>query len=313
MRVGALRQLEEAAPPAKESVSFSDGTPEGVKRFIRNESGRFISLLGEGAVAAEGLKACVFCRDAASLEAVLSGAELPQGTFVSVSREVPEPEPGGFVVSFELDSDRLGRIAPQEPLSRELLGSLSAAGIPEGDVRASVMMDRIAEHGHFNGVLSGVLSLSESKVNGVPAAELSERLNNKRLAPLDRDGVSRWIGEAARIRAVHVEVDARKGVLKINTVVGNNLYCKTEKLSDDDVRSFAARGKISRGEMKDLVMGLYPEMFRMYSAGGKSMFRDPVGDFVKGRKPATVSEVVKELAQERKKRVAATKRNVPSF
>ena len=62
------------------------------------------------------------------------------------------------------------------------------------------------------------------------------------------------------------------------------------------MRDLEARGVISDAERRDLVISMYPTLFKSYSDGRVSRLADPVGDFIKGVKPSLSSSAYRPVS-----------------
>lgn len=282
---------------------LSDGTPEGTVRYVHDAAeDRWVAVSrAEGFdPSREGLRAYVVCSDIDSLAEVLREPELPSGTFVTVQAGEPVPPPGGYVVALDVDSDLFASLRMQGDGSASVLKEMEAWGLGGADAKVTGLKDALGRDGCATLVLESAASLGDARVNGVPASELAERINSTRLPALSRPEVAMWLEDAARIQAVSVEVDARRGVLKVNSVVGNTLRKEERKLTDGEMRDLARRGTVPMAEMKDLLMAVYPSLFKTYTAGGRSLFRDPLADYIAGRAPVAEASVKKAMREERK-------------
>lgn len=279
------------------SVTF-DGTLENVSRFVGLEDGKRFDFVSRESVsfADEGLKAYAVLSSEQDFRSVLDDGVIKQGTFVSVGKERPE---GKYVVEIGIaDPETLSQFKVIEPLPAGVREAADRAGIDKEDFRLSHIRYEVAKDGYANSVTKSDISLGRAAINGVPLQEISDRLSNERLPALDGKGLETWIDDASQIESVDMKVDTRKNLLTVvSRVRGGSSRTDERPLTDSEIREFEKRGKISKAELKDLLMQTNPGYFESYravrssaSAPARSIYHDAVSDFITGHKPRLASE-----------------------
>ena len=251
------------------------------------------------AAALSGLKASVYLDSVEEASAFLSGGVIPAGSFLVVDREGVSVPDGKIAVDVEMDGDLLSKVALQGEASPSLVSKMESLGVSQDRYKAAVL-EQMASGPGCTVILEEAVDAVRAKISGVRIGEIGDRLANARLPQLEGEDMQRWLKDAAAIQAVSITVDAKRGELRVDTVVNNVHRAETRKLTDSEVMALSARGRISKAEMKDIVMQLHPDIFKTYSVGGKSLFVDPLDDYIRGRSPRTSAEVLKEKAALRK-------------
>lgn len=296
-------------------LSVSDSTPERVERYLSDEYGNHVGLVSPDGPDYKALRAYVICEDVDALAQVLNAGELPEGALVVASREAPSVREGQFYVELERSGDVRSLLGIQGEASPGFAAKCESLGIGAEQRDASLLMDEVARNGYASCVLKGKVGLERANVNGVPVRDIADRLSSTRLDRLDREAAGTWIRDASRIQAVSVTVDPKRAELRITSVVGDVQKVETRKMTDREVTEFSRRGKVSRAEMKDLLMQVHPDYFRSYSVVGKGtyhgLYEDPVRDFLAGRRPASVPEVKARMQEARRERQALRKAAEP--
>jgi len=109
--------------------------------------------------------------------------------------------------------------------------------------------------------------------------------------------------------------DRKKEQLVITSTVGSqqNFVTVTERRDLDaaEMEYMATRGAVTKAEARDLLMKMHPDYFETYRReGGRALYHDPLGDFVKGRSPRLAEDVEKGQKQKAAEKKAAVKGNV---
>lgn len=289
------------ASPDSGKVKISDGTPEKVGRYVLDEYGRGVDVVRTDDPLYRDLHAYVVCQDVDELAAIVNGGELPKGALVVVDRRAPDLRDGQFYIELEQGDDVRSRLGIQGEASPAFAAKCESLGVGAEQLEASLVMDEVSRNGYANARLKDSVSLERAKVNGLPVNELAERLTNDRLPKLDREAAGIWIKDASKIQAISVTVDPKRAEMRITSVVDNCQKVETRKMTDKEVTEFSRRPGVTKSEMKDLLMQVHPDFFKSYSVGGRSLYEDPVRDFIAGRKPAAVPELKAQM-QEAKKR-----------
>ena len=280
-------------------VRFEDGTPQMDARSLVDEDGTVLLVRDDPAAALSGLKASVYLDSVEEASAFLSGGVIPAGSFLVVDREGVSVPDGKIAVDVEMDGDLLSKVALQGEASPSLVSKMESLGVSQDRYKAAVL-EQMASGPGCTVILEEAVDAVRAKISGVRIGEIGDRLANARLPQLKGEDMQRWLKDAAAIQAVSITVDAKRGELRVDTVVNNVHRAETRKLTDSEVMALSARGRISKAEMKDIVMQLHPDIFKTYSVGGKSLFVDPLDDYIRGRSPRTSAEVLKEKAALRK-------------
>lgn len=287
--------------------SYSNGTPEGVTPGNDVElspvSGPAVESLLKG-----GVKAYVVVDTATEAARLSEQGLFPRGANISIGTELPEIE-GKYVVSVDISS--VG-----DMLKLRGADDLSSA---HSDAEYLGMKDDIVRNGYASVRLGDSLSLGDARINGTLAAsEVASRVRNSSLDVLDDRELSLWMKDAAQIESVQIKIDSRSGEMRVTSRVGGQERVETRPLSTDEIRSLEKRGTISSAEMKDFLMQSHPSYFETYravrsssSVQPKSVYKDPVSDFIAGRKPErakTAANIIRE-ARQKKNQAKETKRS----
>lgn len=247
------------------------------------------------------------------LKAVLAGGVVPSDsvlTLVSNGRGSQNEEPGTFCIPVEGDMfDRLCPVLSEGDAAR--LGDYAGFGLSEDTLRSAVIGDRLSRHGECSVRFSETLGLYNSRIMGVGGHELAERLSDPNAYEFKTlEHMQLWAKEASRIEDVSVNVDYSRSELTIRSTVSNGLSSSTKvetrSLSAEELESVSRRLPLSSSAGKDLLMQCHPEYFKTYrGSDGRSMFSDPVKDFIDGRRPETHLERSERQRQGRKLGVLA--------
>lgn len=261
-----------------------DATSKEATRYV-SDGTTVLDIRTADDPAYRAMRTYLVCNDMESLAEILNGGEIPKDTLLVMDRYLPDTD-GRFVLELDAADDIRTKLAVQGDASPAFVAKCESMGVGRDMVEVSRIMDEVSERGYATVRLKDGVSLERVRVNGIPVEELAERMENKRLVELDREGLGRWIADAGKIQAMSITVDAKRAELRITSVVDNVQKVETRKLTPRDVDQFSKRGEISKAEMKDVLMQVHPDFFKSYRAEGKPMFEDPVRDFIAGRKPA---------------------------
>lgn len=283
-----------------EKLRLSDGTPERVGRYVVMDDGSSLRLCDSGSLSGHSLHAYLVCDDLDSMAEVLNQDGIPKGTFLVLDSEAPAMD-GRFVIELDLDDETRSLLAVQGDASPAFVARCESMGVSKETLEASLLMDVVDHRGYADVRLRDSVSFDKVRVNGVPVTELADRLADDRLPALDRKGVADWLRDAALVQSVSVTVDAKKAEMRITSRVGDVQKVETRKMTDREIREFSRRGELSKAEMKDLLMQVHPDFFRSYSQGGKSLFEDPVRDFIAGQKPKLSPTLGRQMRQAKEK------------
>ncbi|MBR1434040.1 MAG: hypothetical protein IJ584_02885 [Bacteroidales bacterium] len=294
----------------EDALRLSDGTPEAAARYIVDEAGNALRLYDPSAKEVKELHPYLICADMDSLAEYLNGDEIPKGSFLVLDDRRPDVTDGRFYIELDADDDIRSLLGIQGEASPSFAAKCESLGIGSEQLEASLLMREAAEKGYADVALRDSVSLSRVRVNGVPVEELADRLSDERLERLDRKAAEVWLRDAAKIQAVNITIDAKRAEMRITSCVDNVQKVETRKLTDREIQSFSRRGKISKSEMKDLLMQVHPDYFKSYSIGGKGVYEDPVRDFLEGKKPV-VSTTLKAQMEKAKGLDPALKNPVP--
>lgn len=297
-RASALFDEDAAREARALEPVVTDVTPAGVVRTVEMDDGRLLPIGGPE----DGAPGCyIVVNGMDALADLLNEGVVARGSLVIVDRDRPSLEDGQFCVELSSDVGLGSLLAVQGGASATLAARCEAMGIGRDVLEASLLREEKRRNGYATAVLREDVSLERALVNGVPLKDLADRLSDERLERLDRDRVKRWLEDAAKIRAVSITIDAKKAEMRITSVVNDVQKVETRKLTDREMAALAKRGEFTRAEMKDMLMQVHPDFFATYSEGGKSVFVDPVKDFIAGRKPRRLDEVKRSMAEARRK------------
>ena len=265
----------------------------------------------------EGMNIILRFGSVAELEAALRGDIHIAGTNVLVDRVVPDAVGGEVVVA--LPADRALLEALQVPGVADISERYHNAGLTLSQALAACVEGEIREKGYATGRLLQEPDFTRAVVNGVPLSQYLERRDAMVESGVSEDLKSReqqdsWLRDAAKIKAIHVELDMKNEKLVITSTVGTENHFDTvheeRKLQPEELRYMAARGPVSAAESRDLLMKMHPDYFDTYRVKGtvdKGMYADPVGDFVNGRRPSHSEEY--KAARSEEKKAAVSKGN----
>lgn len=245
----------------------------------------------------------------------LSGKVSTAGMPALVDR-FPSSHPGEFVVTVPLDNKLLKSMESVDGIPEKIYEKYSDAGVSRKDCQFTSIVDTLSSgEGYATVRLTENVDFSRALVNGVPVNDYAERFENKEkqalLQEIEKDKKRlQWLDDAAKIKAVSVNVDLKNSELVITSTVSNENRSETKvdrrQLTDDELRDFQRRGDIPETDAKDLIMMMHPDYFGTYSAdGGRPMYEDPLGSFIRNEKPVAVAR------QETKSVKQAPAQNVP--
>lgn len=284
----ACKQFENNLVERKQGraeTTLFDGTPEGVTYGAAGKApeivlgGReFDAMAAMTRMGAEGdLHAWVVVDSVDAIKNMATTGEIPGGTLLSLGTFPPVSGPGKMVVSVPIDS------------VEKLMHIGSADGERTGIGTFADLHDRVRSEEAVTVRVSGGLSIANARVDGYLFSPVGERVCNDRLDVIGIDRLKDWMQDASEIQSVTYTLDTTREEMRITTTVGG--VARTEKLplSQEAIRNLEYRGVISKTELKDFVMQTHPDYFRTYAAGRfnsdgsrKSIYKDPVRDFLKG-------------------------------
>lgn len=275
---------------------LSDATVKEATRYVADGT-TMLDIRTADDPAYRAMKAYLICPDMDSLAEILNGGEIPKDSLLVMDRFLPERTEGKFVLELDGADDIRSKLAVQGDASPAFVAKCESMGVGRDTLEVSRIMDEVSERGYATVRLRDGVSLERVKVNGIPVEEVAARMENKRLAELDREGLGRWITDAGKIQAMNITVDAKRAELRITSVVDDVQKVETRKLTEKEVDQFARRGEITKAEMKDVLMQIHPDYFRSYRVDGKPMYEDPLRDFIAGRKPAANPSLKEQMQQ----------------
>lgn len=293
-------EADRVALAEKDRVRLVDGLRRDVTRTFDDELGRPVVLVDTDDAHLASLRPYVLVEGVDALAKVLNDGVLPEGAAVVLDRELPRPGDGLFVLELDRSDDVRSALGVQGEASPAFAARCEAMGITKEQLEASLLRREVDEYGYGSALLRKGLGIDRMKVNGVPVQELAERISNDRLPKLQRKDLESWLNDVSKIQAVSITVDAKKGLMRITSVVDDVTKTETKKLSEKEVRDFANKGKVSKAEMKDLLMQAHPDFFSTYAHAGRALYPDPVKDFLDGRKPRLADDVRKVMAEAKK-------------
>ena len=257
------------------------------------------------------LKAYVIVDSPEKAAEIARQGKFPEGSLVSVGREVPLQE-GRYAVSVDING--VGDLLRYRSASAAVPGGTGTLGEEE----YASMAGEIARRGYASAVTAGDVSLRGALVNGVlPASELADRVGSRNLDRLDSKELGTWIADASKIESVNISFNAYEGTMTVTSQVGGSVRQETHELSDEQLKSLQGRPKPSVAEMKDLLMQTNPRFFETYRAvrsssevPARSVYKDPLGDFLRGRRPEralTAQGIIRQARQKRNESLEARK------
>lgn len=312
----------ELAP--EQAQSLSDGLPEGVRRGVRMDDGEMLAIRRAGEASKEDLVVRLSFDSQDAMMACLQAGEVADGTLLVVDRADASPK-GPWEVTVPVDGSVLPKLALQGDASAAVGARAAAAGVDREDMVFSMVVNEVGRVGYASVKLSGGdLSLGGASIGGVPVDEFAGRLASRSCREMDSQLAARWLVDAVKIQSVNLTVDAKKAEVCVSATMGNGTYVEERRrVSEEEIHKFAQRGEISKGEIKELLMQLKPELFRSYLPDGKPSLSDPVGTFMKGvsvreaagkarKKEKTAREELSTAAATKKKRTAKVKQSLVS-
>lgn len=282
-------------------------------RTVCNSEGKEVSLVKADRMK-DGIVAVCRCATLSELVDIINGGAVPEGRFLEVG---DVKGLGTYDLCIPVDSQNVSRLALQGEASPSQARFNSSVGVSPEDLVASELADMKGTSRSVTMKSSDTIGFNEATVDGVPVKELMERMSDNRLAKLDEQTAARWLRDASMIQSVSMTVDIKNMQLLVTSQVRDTVKVESRKLTDEDVRSLERRGKVSKAEMKDVLMQMHPDIFESYSK--KDKVADPLADFIGRREPKTVQQVRAErqasMSQQQKtspvqQRAAGAKRQV---
>lgn len=294
---------------SKEPV-ISDGLADVQPKRYLEYDGRHLVIDG-GAEAGE-LWLVLRFRSLDVMERAVDGDVPLVGRGVFLDNEVPAPRDGEYVVSVPVDDALLSQLAPTGIDVDEVVREYGGCGVTREAVSAAALSADLQERGYAGARLTGLPDFGRATVNGVPLADYMEHAAD---GTVNRELDDAWLRDAAKIQAVDVELDMKKEQLVITSTVGTqqNFVTVTERRDLDaaEMEYMATRRAVTKAEARDLLMKMHPDYFETYRReGGRALYHDPLGDFVKGRSPRLAEDVEREQKQKAAEKKAAVKGNV---
>ena len=300
------------------TVSYSDGMPEGLvkKDGVAASIDNSVSASSVDAIISSDVVVYLRCNSAEELERIARTGKLPAGCQAFVGKVPPVPSGDTFVVSMPLKEVRdvlscssNGTRKPEDAEYKEM-SRLISGGVPvEVTLRDDIASDR--------------LSIGTNGAGTLPLKELHDRLNHPGMDGLETERVGTWVKEASRIESVNINVDTLTNTMYVTSQV--NGIKKTEKveLTREEALAMHERLRNEGGywsvEKKDVLMQSHPDFFKTYravrssaSVQPKSIYKDPLRDFLSGRAPerrvlAKAKAMARQMKKEKKTEKTSTK------
>lgn len=308
----------------EQSQELSDGLPEGVRRGVRMDDGSMLAIRRSGEAAKEDLVVRLSFDSQEAMMACLKAGEVAGGALLVVDR-ADAPAKGAWEVTVPVDGSVLPKLALQGDASAAVGARAASAGVDREDMLFSMLVNEVGRVGYASVRLSGGdLSLGGASIGGVPVDEFAGRLASRSCREMDSQLAAKWLADVVQIQSVNLSIDAKKAELCVTASMGNGTFVEERRrVSEEEIHKFAQRGEISKGEIKELLMQLKPELFRSYLPDGKPSLSDPVGTFMKGvsvrevagkarKKEKTAREELSTAAATKKKRTATVKQSMVS-
>lgn len=303
-RMDAFISSQGASLLPEKTSRVADATPEGVRRVVYLDNGGIgVSYEHDvkGSLESQPLVAWVECADFGKAAAIAQDGAIPEGSYLLVGRQAPPSCPGRHVVEFPLDAESLSRVTVENGVNAHDIQNarergLDAGGLVLGDLRGRLDAPDSPTAPVTVRAREGI-ALPGGKVNGVPLPEFNERMGREDLPKLSVGRAERWSRDAGRIQSVTFSLNARTGMLTVTSVVDGQAMPPVERpVTEKEMDLLAKKGLVSEAEKKDILMRMYPATFKTYpSVGGKGLFKDPLGDWIAGRKPQQDPEVKRLL------------------
>ena len=313
-RQGFSRERDLVEDRCVTSPAYSDpakGQP--VSRYVMMEDGRSVGL--ERKLPASANLVMRFS-SLDELLAVASGDRPIKDRMVLLDTAVPEPRQGEFVLSLPVDEDLLSSMSMTGTVSEELSRRYSSLGLTGAEIDRALIVSALEREGYGTVRLGDNPDFSSALVNGVPLAQLQDRIGEGveqgRMEQLSSaEQAQSWLRDAEKIKSVHIELDLKNEQMVIVSTVGTPERTDTvmdrRPLDEEQLAYLSSRGLATKAELKDLVMMTHPEFFETYRRPGtadKGIYGDPVDDFINGRRPVRAkddAQRVREVKQKEQK------------
>lgn len=312
---------------SKEFVSlymFSDKEKANMAHFVRFGNGRTLDvdkIESQAAAAAADISntkyLTVTFQTKEELQEALERGYINKKSFMEITdgrndREIIQE--GGFQMHMPLDDKTLKRLHVTGDDS-DSIGRYSGLGISPATLEMACIGVSMKETGHCPVVNDSVIPISGFSANGTRVEELKDRIGNDNAPQLDSlVQINQWSKQAAMIQNIDIDVDLKDETLRIRSTVSNGVFThtktETKKLSAKELEDFSRRDPITSSQAKDLFMQTHPNYFSIYRSGGKSIFSDPIGDFMAGRKPKTKIEAYRQKKSQKNVHKTAPKRTI---
>lgn len=160
---------------------------------------------------------------------------------------------------------------------------LAERGYSEADVARGALIDSTRLGGGVNAGKGFTLMEGDATLYGVDTHEISKRMSKGDLSPQE---MKKWAEDARQIQSVTFNLDEKNGTLRVTSVVNGTQVVEERPLDKREMKDFKNLEKLSAVERKDILMQMHPDYFKSYATpGGQGIYKDPLGDALKGRKP----------------------------
>lgn len=315
--------IPETSEPEKliTPVTFSQKEMEEMGHFVKFGNGRSLDMDKiEGQAEAAVADICsskyltVTFRSKEELQKALESGKINRGSLMEITDGRNDGDiirEGGFQMHMPLNESAIKKLHVTGEDS-DSINRYSELGLSPDMLEMACIGLSMKESGHCPVVNDSAIPVSRFSANGTRAEELKDRLGNDKAPQLESLAqVNQWSEQAAMVRNIDIDVDYKNETLRIRSTVSNGTvtHTKTEtkKLSQKELKDFSKRGPITDSQAKDLLMQTHPDYFSMYRSGGKSIFSDPVGDFIAGRRPQTKIEAYHQKQEQKKNQKKARK------
>lgn len=287
---------ETSPVPTKSVLSqVSDGGDSVKFRTVTDSQGAEIPLVKAESLAGGAMAVCR-CANLQEFVDLVNNGSVPEGKFLEVGSNIAA---GEMDVCIPLNSQNISRLALQGEASPSQARFNEAVGVRQEDLVASEAAAAAKNGTSLTMVAGGELGLDDARVGGVPLMELTDRLACDRLPKFDAESAARWLRDASMIQAVSMTVDVKNKELRITSQVNDVVKVETRKLTDEDISSLEKKGKVSKAEMKDVLMQMHPDFFESYSSKHGMTVADPLKDFMANRQPLSAQQAVQNMLQKK--------------
>jgi hypothetical protein len=214
---------------------------------------------------------------------VLNGDKKLADRMVLLDDDIPSPKENEYVVTVPANGSVIRSLSPTDGSVKELMDTYGPYGLSKEDASATAVLGHLKNDGFITAYHTGEVPLDGAFVNGVPVEDFKDRLVMKDGLKLDSEELRhRWLDEASRISSLNMSIDMKEGVLIVSSCVDGKKMNERFTIAAADAERLGERD-VTKAQMKEVFMGMHPEMFLLYKASdGKPLYDYPLHSFVTG-------------------------------